>query len=402
VLLALCAGAAMLGLYFYGTVRSGNCKAGFVSAGLMCSLAFLSFTLRPQMFGYLSFVALLIVLEWFRKGASWTLWTLPILFLFWVNAHGSFIVGIGVLAVYLCCGLKSFRIGSIEAIAWTAKQRMQLELALLGSLAMLPLTPYGTELAVYPFDMMFSQPINVNNISEWRPMPFDQTFGKIFLVVAVLLVVLQLMYRFTWRFEEALLAVGGTVMACVHARMLLLFVPFVVPIFATMMARLLPPYQRAKEHYILNGVLIVGVLAAMTYYFPSRDFLQKQLAAYFPIQAVDYLDSHEVPGPMLNAYYFGGYLVNTGRKVFIDGRGDLYERSGVLADYIRLSELQPGAFSILNRYQIASCLLYRTEKLAVVLEHSPEWKKIYTDDTAVLFVRAGNSEARTPGQGNYE
>jgi hypothetical protein len=179
----------------------------------------------------------------------------------------------------------------------------------------------------------------------------------------------------------------------VHARMLLLFVPFLVPIFATMMARLLPPYDRAKEHYVLNGVLMAGVVAAMIHYFPTPDLLRTELSGYFPVQAVEYLDKHEVPGPMLNAYYFGGYLVRTGRKVFIDGRGDLYERSGVLADYIRLSEIQPGGLSVLDRYGVASCLLYRNEKLAVVLGHSQEWKQVYADDTAALFVRRAKSDA---------
>ena len=89
------------------------------------------------MFGYLFLVLLLIVLEAFRKGVSWPLWTLPFLFLAWVNIHGSFIVGIGVLVVYLCAGLRSFRVGDVEAVAWTAKQRIQLELALLLSLAVL-------------------------------------------------------------------------------------------------------------------------------------------------------------------------------------------------------------------------------------------------------------------------
>src|SRR5207245_7883037 len=142
--------------------------------------------------------------------------------------------------------------GDIEAIAWSAKQRIQLELALLLSLVVLPITPYGTQLAVYPFDMMFNQPLNVANINEWRSMPFDEQFGKLFLGVLVLLVVLQLLFRLTWRMEELLLAIGGTVMACVHARMLLLFVPFFVPIFATMMAHFLLSYQRSETRSFLN------------------------------------------------------------------------------------------------------------------------------------------------------
>jgi hypothetical protein len=387
--LIIMATTVMLALYYYGALRSGNCKAGFVPAGVLCSLAFLSFTLRPQMFGYLFLVLLLIVLEWFRKGVTWPLWMVPFLFLAWVNTHGSFIVGIGVLVVYLLAGLKSFQLGNVEAIAWSEKQRIKLEAVLLLSLAALPITPYGSQLAAYPFDMMFNQPINIANIQEWRPMPFDQPGGKIFLGAIVLLIALQILFRFTWRLEELLLAFGGTVMACLHARMLLIFVPFFVPIFATMLARWLPPYQKAKEHYILNAVLMTGVIAAMIHYLPSRDFLQKKVEKDYPVSAMQYLNSHNIPGPMLNNYAFGGYLVGTGRKTFIDGRGDLFERAGVLSDFVSLTQMKPGALTILDRYNVASCLLMKEEPLTTVLTASPNWERVYIDGTSALFVRKG-------------
>jgi len=337
-------------------------------------------------------VVLLIVLELFRKGVIWPLWLLPLLFLAWVNIHGSFIVGIGVLAVNLCAGLWSFKVGDVESAAWSTKQRIQLELALLLSLAALPLTPYGSQLAVYPFDMMFNQPLNVANIREWHSMPFSQIHGKLFLGVIVLMVVLQIAFRFTWRLEELLLAVGGTAMACVHARMLLIFVPFAVPILATMLARWTPPYYRTKDQYLLNALIMGGILGAMIHYAPSREALQERVDRDFPVAAVAYLDTHKVPGPMLNAYYFGGYLVGTGRKVYIDGRGDLYERSGILSDFLALTELKPGALQILDRYQIASCLLTKDEPLAMVLTTSPKWTRVYSDGTSALFVRRTSTE----------
>jgi hypothetical protein len=387
VLLFATASAAMLMLYYYGTLRSGNCKAGFVPAGVMWSLVLLSFNLRPQMFAYLFLVAVLIVLEKFRQGVSWPLWTLPMIFLLWVNTHGTFIAGIGVLVLYLCCGLRSFKLGNVEAVAWSAKQRMQLEMALLLSLAVLPITPYGTQLAAYPFDLMFNQPLVQSSIIEWQQMPFNEQFGKIFLGVVVLAVALQIVFRFTWRLEELLLAMGGAAMACLHARMLLLFVPFFVPILATMMARFLPPYQRAKEQYILNGAVMACLVGAMVHYFPSRDLLEKKVEASFPVQAVAYLDNHAVPGPMLNNYFFGGYLVGTGHKVFIDGRADIYERSGVLGDMLALTQMRTRPLAFLDRYKIESCLLVRDEPLAVVLAASPKWKQAYRDGTATIFVR---------------
>jgi hypothetical protein len=381
------AALVVLALYYLGTVRSKNCKAGFVPAGVLASLVLLSFTLRPQMFGYVFLVLLLIVLKLFRKGVSWPVWTLPAMFLLWVNTHGSFIVGIGVLAVYLCCGLKSFQVGSVQAIAWSAKQRIQLELALLLSLAVLPITPYGTQLAVYPFDIMFNQPVNLASILEWRPMPFEQVIGRGFLAIVVLLVVLQLLFRFVWRMEELLLAVGGTVMAFVHVRMILLFVPFVVPVFATVAARWFPRYAKAKDKPVLNGLIMASVVAAMTYYIPTHSSVQNQVASTFPVEAVAYLDSHDVPGPMFNNYGFGGYMVGHGSKTFIDGRADIFERSGVLADYLIAIQLKPGALAVLDRYRIQSCLLLKDEPLAIVLGSLPEWKRVHSDGTAALFVR---------------
>src|SRR2546430_1880742 len=95
-------------------------------------------------------VLTLLVMEKFRQGVSWPLWMLPFMFLAWVNTHGSFIIGIGVVALYLLAGLFSFQSGSVEAVAWTRKQRLHLETALLFCLVVLPITPYGTQLAVYP------------------------------------------------------------------------------------------------------------------------------------------------------------------------------------------------------------------------------------------------------------
>jgi hypothetical protein len=377
----------LISLYWLATVRSGNSKAAFISTLFLASLAFASFTLRPQMFGYLFLILTLLVMEKFRRGVSWPLWTLPLIFLAWVNTHGSFIIGIGVVGLYLCAGLFSFQLGSVQAVAWTRKQRLQLETALLFCLAVLPITPYGTQLAVYPFDMAFSQPINVANVNEWRPMPFELVGGKIFLGLIVIFFLLQMFYRFSWRLEELLLVAGGTAMACLHVRFILLFVPFCAPVFATMLARWVPAYMRQKDKYIANAVLMAAVIAAMIYYFPKRAALDKTVAATYPVAALDYLRAHPVRGKMLNYYGFGGYLVFSGQPVFIDGRGDLYERSGVFSDYIHLNEFEPGSLGVLRNYQIEECLLGTKQSLAAVLSVTPEWRRVYSDDTSVIFIR---------------
>jgi hypothetical protein len=396
-LLIVLGAAIVVALYLLGTLRSGKSKAGFVAAAILFPLAVPSFTLRPQMFGYLFLVLTLIALELFRQGKHWAAWLLPVLILAWVNTHGSFIVGLGAIFLYWICGLVEFRKGGIEAKRWTLKERQSLSLIFLLCLVVLPITPYGARLAAYPFNMAFSQPLNVANVSEWQSMPFGLTAGRIFLAVVLAFFLLQMAFDFTWRIEELLLFVGGIVMACLHVRFILLFVPFTLPLLATVAGRWLSAYQRNKDKYVLNAVLMAGLVAAMVHYFPTRATLDVQIAKKYPAHAVEYLRQHPVRAPMFNNYGFGGYLVNAGYKTFIDGRGDLFERGGVFGDYMRLVQLQPGALDILRRYDIQSCLILRDEPLATVLLASPGWKRIYVDDLSALFVRTNPSEGRPKG-----
>jgi len=92
---------------------------------------------------------------------------------------------------------------------------------------------------------------------------------------------------------------------------------------------------------------------------------------------------------MYNTYGYGGYLIWAlpEQKVFIDGRGDLYERGGTLSDYSEVARLETAAFAVLRSYRIQSCLLRRSEPLATVLGNDSDWHKEYSDDISVLFVR---------------
>lgn len=387
--------AVMIALYVLGTIRSGKSKAGFLAAALLLPLATPSFTLRPQMLGYLFLVLTLIALELFRQGKRWAAWTLPALMLAWENTHGSFIIGLGVIFLCWICGLVEFQKGSIEAKRWSPKERRSLSLIFLLCLGVLPITPYGTRLAAYPFNMAFLQPLNVANIQEWQPMPFQILGAKIFLALVLGFFVVQMAFKFRWRIEELVLLVGAVAMACVHRRFLLLFVPFAVPLLATVAARRLPLYHREKDKYAVNALFIAGVVAAMLYYLPTRAGLGAKLAEKYPVHAVEYLQNHPVSGRMFNDYAFGGYLIRSGYRTFIDGRGDLFERGGVLADYMRLVDLKPGGLDVLRRYQIESCLLQRDEPLATILLAVPGWKRVYADNTSALFVRTATTEAGT-------
>ena len=393
VLLIALASAVMLALYGFATLRSGSCKAAFLVSAVFLALANASFNLRPQMLGYLFLILMLIALELFRQGKQRPLWLLPVLFLFWVNTHGSWIIGLGTVALYFLAGLVSFQIGSLETRRWTNAERMRLEIVFLLSLVAIPITPYGALLAAYPFTVASSLPISVANILEWQVMPFNLGGGKLFLALLLGFFLAQVVFRFSWHLAELFLFLFGTAMACMHVRFLLLFVPFSAPLAATMLARCMPAYNKRKDQYPFNFALMAGLIIAMAHYFPSRADMQRKVAEQFPVQALEYMRGHSVPGPLFNSYGFGGYMIEAGYKTFIDGRSELFEQTGVLGDYMHITLLKPGALQVLGSYGIQSCLVQRDEPLATLLSSSPDWSKVYSDQLSALYVKRDANDA---------
>jgi hypothetical protein len=395
VLLVVLASAVVLALYGFATLRSGNCKAAFLVTAVLLALANASFNLRPQMLGYLFLIFTLIALERFRQGKQRAVWLLPILFLVWVNTHGSWIIGLGTVALYILAGLMNFQIGNLEARRWTNSERLRLEIVFMLALVAIPITPYGGRLAAYPFTVASSLPISVANILEWQVMPFNLGGGKIFLALLLGFFLAQVAFRFSWHLDELLLFLFGTAMACMHVRFLLLFVPFFAPLAATVLAKWSPAYNKAKDQYLLNFALMAGVIIATVHYLPSKADMEKRVAEQFPVRALEYLRAHSVPGPLFNSYGFGGYLIESGYTTFIDGRSELFEQIGVLGDYMHITLLKPGALQVLGGYGIQSCLLQRDEPFATLLASLPNWKKVYSDDVSALYVKQNAADAST-------
>jgi len=378
-------------LYCYFCLRSGNAKAACIATGLLLPVAAAVFTLRPQLFGYLFLLITLICLERFRQGHDRALWFLPPLFLVWVNTHGTFVFGLAAIGLYYVSGLFQFHFGGLSAERWTGKQRLQLLLAFLFSILALLVTPYGSQLAAYPVQMATSQPFNIANIQEWQPLSFALGVGKYFLALVLIMFLIHVLLPVKYRLHEMALLLFGVYAACVHIRFILIFVMFFGPIVACILARWTPRYNREKDQYLLNLAIIALVIVAVLKYLPSKTDLQKLVSKDYPVAAVEYLRQHPQSTRMFNAYGFGGYLIwqlGSQQKVFIDGRADLYEYSGVFQDYLHIADLHDDALHLLDSYKIESCLVGRKDALATLLSASSDWKRVYSDDVSVLFVRS--------------
>jgi hypothetical protein len=383
--------AVVLLIYYYAYLRCRNVRVAFLAAAVLMPLASQFAILRPQQFGYGFLLITLICLERFRQGHLRALWLLPIVFAAWVNTHGSFVLGCVALAVYAVCGLPEGRHGGVEAWRWSRDQRRQLEVVSLLSLLALTLTPYGARLAFYPFQLALSQPLNVAVIREWQPLEWGQWFGIMFLLLLLFFLASQVLFRPAYRLEDIVLLLLAVYATAAHARFLMFFVPVFAPMLAGLLARWTPPLAESGDRYFLNAALILMIGAGVVAFLPRSRELEDAMRRRLPLRAVEYLNGHQVPEPMFNDSDWGGYLIASrgpAHKVFIDGRFDVYEYSGVLPDYLRIMQASPQAMRLLAKYNIQSCLLERGSALAGLLATQPAWQKVYTDEISALYVRA--------------
>jgi hypothetical protein len=93
---------------------------------------------------------------------------------------------------------------------------------------------------------------------------------------------------------------------------------------------------------------------------------------------------------MMNEWVFGGYLIWAAPEhpVFIDGRGDVFEWSGVLDEFGNWAMLQSDPNALLDKYKISFCLLARESPMAHVLPLLPGWSVIYSDKVSIILARS--------------
>jgi hypothetical protein len=91
---------------------------------------------------------------------------------------------------------------------------------------------------------------------------------------------------------------------------------------------------------------------------------------------------------MLNEYVFGGYLIwaMPEHPVFVDGRADVFEETGVLREFADWTSLRSEPVTLLDKYKIGFCLLAPQSPMTRVLALLG-WTKVYFDSNSAVFIR---------------
>jgi len=390
--LCVSAGLLILLAYLLSWLYSGNSKVAFLGGLIVFLFSTVGLAIRPHMLGYLLLVCELLIVHLGRTRDGKWFFALPPILGLWINLHSSFIFGLVVLAIFLFCSFLEIRWGLLISRRWESRRRNALAIAFTLSIAALFTNPVGWKQVTYPIAVMGSLPLSLHNVAEWLPPSFETFRGLAVLFVAGLILLLPTLRRAELQVDELLLVALGFGFAVRHERMVFVFGILAAPVFCRLLAGAWHRYEADRDTVLPNFVALALLAPTIVLAFPTPRSLAQQVREGNPVKAVEFLKRSRLPGRMLNDYVYGGYLIWAvpERKVFIDGRGDVFEWAGVFADYSNLIMLQEPQ-SVLQKYHIDFCLLVRDQPVARVLALLPGWRRIYSDKTSVIFAKSGQA-----------
>lgn len=388
LVMMLAAGAIVVGVYCLGWMRSRECTAGFVASLVAVLFTTVSLAPRPLLFGWLFLVLELCILWQLREGRDHTAW-LPLLFLVWINAHGSWFLGFGLMLLFFSCGLVEGEWGNLYAKRWTPRQARRLLAVTAIGFAALFINPYGWRLVAYPVDALIHQKLGMQYIAEWASLDFHTERGKVVLATFLLLGILQLVRRRRWPLEDLVFALIAVYGAVTYVRFVFLAGILLTPILAMDLGNtLLKPYDATRDRAGPNAAALAVLLAVIVAVVPTEKQLQAGIRAEFPEKVIPYVRNLARRGHVFEEYDWGGYLEWEAPQVqeFIDPRADIFVQEGMMGDYARATKAE-GTFEVMDEYQIRYAVLAKGDPAAYVLEHSPDWKPTYDDGQAVVLER---------------
>lgn len=321
-------------------------------------------------------------------------WWLLGLMVLWANLHGSFTLGLALVA--------PFALESVLRGAPSQRWRRARSWSLFGLLAVgaAMVTPSGWKGIWFTFHVTHLK--YLSSIAEWMPA------SSVALLPLELWLLALLGLAFTGYLRlpviRLLLLLGLLHQALTAGRYISIFGLLTPLLIATPFGRLyrtLPAgqmqassldqfFDRLTAPAKPRALLVSTALVLLTAWGMNHMGRHAPDASKTAGTAVDAALRAGATGHVLNSYNFGGHLIFRGIPVFIDGRADLYgdQHMGLYFDTIASNKPQQ-IQKILDDFKISWTLLHPSAPILLYLNAQPGWKKVYEDETAVVHLRLG-------------
>src|SRR5262245_38152701 len=316
--------------------------------------------------------------------------------LVWANLHGGFTFGLLLAGAFALEALFS-------AADSTERKRLFVAWAKFGIAAVLVacITPYGPE-SMMVTSRIFRLGEALPLISEWQSPNFQNLPQlELMLMIALYMCLSRGLKLPTMRL---LIVLGLLHMFLQYVRSVELFAMLAPLVVAPVMARQWPslrpgsePPGRAPLVQKLsamggpagrNAVALFVLLGAVYAGGQLRFGGIRSPDELLPTAALDFIREANLQGNVLNHYGFGGSMIAAGIKTFIDGRAELYGGDFIkrYGNIVSARDERP-LDETLDEFNIEWTFLLKKQPANAVLARLPNWKRVYSDDTATIYAR---------------
>ncbi len=385
---------AYLFAYLNTTVSAKPYIAGFVL--VICAVASAPlWGVRPQMISLLFTSVFLYLLDQYEKRQKIGLLVpLPLLTALWVNLHGGFIIGIGIIGVHL--------LGSLIKILFSGQGKARpngqtwipvfaLAGAIVVSLLAALLNPNHYKILVYPFQTLFD-PAMQQYLVEWYSPDFHNIIWVPFAILILAMIGIGMTGKGKISISRMLLVIVFGFAAFRSVRHIPLFAIAAAPVLAEQISQLFNfPVTNKTSNRVFQSVG-VGIVLALAFFagiaihqLPEQQRIRE--GDTFPKLAAEWLLRNQPEGKLFNSYNWGGYLIWSlypDYPVFIDGRADVYG-TDFINRYAKIYQTRSGWEVELQKTGAQLVLSEKDSLLSQSLRQSNKWKIIYEDDLSVIF-----------------
>jgi hypothetical protein len=330
------------------------------------------FDVRPQIFSYLFFALLLFLL--YRKHLLF----IPPLFLLWCNLHSGFILGLLVLFLW-----------TMEAV-WKGEEKKKWIFLFSLSFLLTFINPNWWHLYQHAFDLLGWKEVQ-DVIVEWLSPNFHRLD---ILPFEVLIFAFFFSFIFSPHIRIIDLALGVllvhfSLQAVRHIPIFaILATPLMVLNFRNVSQALEERLGRITKPIALlfPFLLSLSQVVALPPYKDMFSVFVQYTEHFFPLINVKKIKLE--PGNIYNEYKWGGYLIFNcypQKKVFVDGRAEVYKRKGILNDYFVIWNASSNWESLRKKYNITLFLLDKEAPLSKVLKERKDFRLIGEDLVSYLF-----------------
>ena len=375
---------------------------------------------RPVLITILFTAVVLFLLEDFKDSRTRRIFLLAPLMLLWSNMHGGFVIGAGIIIVYMLGeGINIF----LKRSAHTKKEMFLFYGAAALAIVASFVNPTGWDALFIAINIPFKYQAIHQGVQEYispydfyRYKMYPLLFEYIFL--ALLFPIVLVLRNKKMDLTHIMLLSVFAIASISASRFIIYYVIAGTMILGREADILITSLLRKKLSAVNYKKIIIGLTIASLFsagfYFAGNIVRYKypsfKIASSYsiPVEAVNFIDKNKLSGNMLNDYAYGGYIawrLYPYYKTFVDTRAlnisvrleyewisNAVEKIDPI-DNVTSAPAKPLWELLLNHYNINYVILSLIDRISQVpplvfkLTESDNWVLVYSDHMSVIFVK---------------